>query len=147
MNNEGPWREERQSTSEAPKNVGRIAAGLSFLYFSVLFLSLIVFVNQMGENARRSFFESHWMVQSYNKSIIKEEEGRVASAMSDAAVIRRGWTRNERLRAELEDAFVFLGMRPQKQRIKKNNNRRQLYDDDDDDLLIGANTTNWQIGR
>lgn len=104
-------------------------------------------LQQMGENARRTFFESHWMVQSYNKSIIKEEEGRVASAMSDAAVIRRGWTRNERLRAELEDVFVYLGMRPQKLRIKKNNNRRQLYDDDDDDLLIGANTTNWQIGR
>jgi hypothetical protein len=87
------------------------------------------------------------MVQSYNKAIIKEEEARVANAMSDATVIRRGWTRNERLRAELEDAFVFLGMRPQKQRIKRSNNRRQLYDDDDDDLLIGANTTNWQMGR
>ena len=100
----------------------------------------------MGDNARKSFFELHWMVQSYNKSIIKEEEARVATIDKDTGIIRRGWTREERLRAVIEDAFMFLGLKPQKPRIKLK--RSQSYEDDDDDLLIGpGHSIPWQIAR
>ena len=42
------------------------------------------------------------MIQSYNKPLVKEEEARVVQQDKDVKVIRRSWTREERLKAEFE---------------------------------------------
>ena len=71
------------------------------------------YLQESGERARRQHFEKNWTVQSYNKPLLKEEEARIVERDKDTTVIRRGWTKDERLRAKLEDAFEYLALKPQ----------------------------------
>jgi hypothetical protein len=92
-------------------------------------------LQQLGENARRTHFEKNWTIQSYNKPLMKEEDGKIVQQDKDSVVIRRAWSRDDRLRAELEDAFDFLGLKPQRTRIGGGGYRD---DDNDNDLLLAA---------
>lgn len=106
------------------------------------------YLQQIGENARRQHFEKHWTIQSYNKPLLKEEETRVAQLDKDNKVIRRGWTRDERVKAEFEDAFEFLGMKPQRTRVNDRGGGMWADSSEDDTLLaIESRLKLYQISK
>lgn len=85
--------------------MGTSAAGRGLIFVCQAKSSVTSTIIQVGETARRKHFEKHWMVQSYNKPLAKEEEARLVQQDKDVKVIRRSWRKEERLKAEFEVNF------------------------------------------